>query len=102
MFKSLMVTIGLLLAAGGVQAGDIDAGKARSAVCAACHGQNGISMNPAWPNLAGQKEEYIVIQLRAFRAGTRTNPLMSPQAAPLSDTDIANLAAYFSSLGCQC
>jgi NosR/NirI family nitrous oxide reductase transcriptional regulator len=55
-------------------------------------------MVPVWPNLAGQKEEYLAIQLRAFRGGERSNPLMSPMAAGLSDTDIENLAAYFSSL----
>ena len=80
-------------------AGDAAAGKAKSATCAGCHGADGISQNDLWPNLAGQKEGYLVAQLKAFRAGERQNPMMSPMAAPLSDDDIANLAAYFSSLG---
>jgi len=80
-------------------AGDAAAGKAKSATCAGCHGADGISQNDLWPNLAGQKEGYMVAQLKAFRAGERSNPMMSPMAAPLSDEDIADLAAYFSSLG---
>jgi cytochrome c553 len=79
-------------------AADIDAGKAKSAVCATCHGGNGISMIPMYPNLAGQKEQYLVLQLKAFRDGERKNMVMAPMAAGLSDTDIANLSAYFSSL----
>lgn len=79
-------------------AGDAAAGKAKSAVCAACHGATGISANPIWPNLAGQKDAYLVKQIKAFRDGTRKDPMMSPMAAPLTDADIDNLAAYFSSL----
>lgn len=79
-------------------AGDAVAGKAKAAVCAGCHGANGISGNDAWPNLAGQKATYLANQLKAFRDGTRNNPMMSGMAKPLSDDDIANLAAYYSSL----
>ena len=78
-------------------AGDAAAGKAKAAVCAACHGADGNSMNPMWPKLAGQHAPYLVAQLKAFKSGTRKNPLMSPQAAALSDKDMENLAAYFSS-----
>ncbi|MGD8483921.1 MAG: cytochrome c [Thioalkalispiraceae bacterium] len=80
------------------QGGDIEAGKARAASCAGCHGANGMSSNPAWPNLAGQNAAYLEKQLKMFRDGQRQDPLMSPMAKPLSDADIANLAAYFSSL----
>jgi cytochrome c553 len=80
------------------QAGDAAAGKAKSATCAACHGANGISPNDLWPNLAGQKEGYLKAQLKAFRDGQRANPMMAPMAAPLSDADIDDLAAYYSSL----
>ena len=80
-------------------AGDAAAGKSRAAACGACHGMNGISSNDIWPNLAGQKAGYLTAQLKAFRDGQRKNPMMSPMAAPLSDTDIDNLAAYYSSLG---
>jgi cytochrome c553 len=80
-------------------AGDAAAGKAKSATCSACHGVNGISGNDLWPNLAGQKAGYLVAQLKAFRDGGRANPMMAPMAAALSDGDIDDLAAYFSSLG---
>jgi cytochrome c553 len=80
-------------------AGDAAAGKSRAAACAACHGANGISANGLWPNLAGQKEPYLAAQMKAFRDGDRKNPMMSPMAAALSDADIANLAAYYASLG---
>ncbi|WP_456414143.1 c-type cytochrome [Thiolapillus sp.] len=81
-----------------VAAGDAAAGKAKAAVCVACHGANGISANALWPNLAGQKADYMVKQMKAFKDGTRKDPLMSPQAAQLSDQDMENLAAYFAGL----
>ncbi len=85
----------LLFAASSAMAGDAAAGKAKSAICASCHGANGISLNPMWPNLAGQKEQYLAKQITAFRDGTRKDPMMAPMVAALSDDDIANLAAYF-------
>ncbi|NIR30287.1 MAG: cytochrome c [Gammaproteobacteria bacterium] len=88
----------LMLAAGPGMGADVAAGKAKAAQCAACHGQDGISNNDMWPNLAGQKQGYLVKQLKAFRDGARSNPQMSPMAQGLSDQDIENLAAYFSSL----
>jgi cytochrome c553 len=78
---------------------DINAGKAKSATCAGCHGTAGIATGPVYPNLAGQQTAYLVKQLRAFRDGTRHDPVMGPMAKPLSDTDIQNLAAYYNSLG---
>ncbi len=83
---------------GGAIAGDAAAGKAKSATCAACHGANGISPNDLWPNLAGQKEGYLVKQMKAFRDGQRADPMMAPMSAGLSDGDIENLAAYYASL----
>lgn len=80
------------------QAGDIAAGKSKSAACVACHGANGISLVPLYPNLAGQKEMYLAKQLKAFRDGQRNDPSMKPFVAALSDQDIANLAAYYASL----
>ena len=80
-------------------AGDAAAGKAKAATCAGCHGPEGISLNDLWPNLAGQKEGYLIAQIKAFRDGQRSNPMMTPMVAPLSDTDIEDLAAYYSSLG---
>lgn len=78
--------------------GDADAGKTKAATCAACHGSNGIGASDSYPNLAGQHADYIVKQLKAFKAGDRKDPLMSPMAAPLSEQDMADVAAYFSAL----
>jgi cytochrome c553 len=94
-----IVIAGVLLGmSGAALAGDAEAGKAKAASCAGCHGAEGVSSNPMWPNLAGQKEGYLVKQIKAFREGTRADPMMTPMAKPLSDEDIDNLAAYFSSL----
>lgn len=93
-----MASLLLVTANIGMAAGDAAAGKAKAAVCAGCHGAAGISANPLWPNLAGQHDAYLVKQLKAFRGGSRTDPMMSPMAKPLSDADIDNLAAHFSSL----
>ena len=87
----------LVLSAPAQAAGDAAAGKAKSAVCAACHGANGNSSNPLWPNLAGQHAPYMVKQLKDFKSGARKDPVMAPMAAPLSDQDMENLAAYFAS-----
>jgi cytochrome c553 len=78
-------------------AGSKEAGQAKSVPCVACHSIDGNSVNPEWPSIAGQHESYLVGQLKAFRDGTRQNPLMSPMAVGLSDEDIADLAAWFSS-----
>ena len=79
-------------------AGDAAAGKAKAATCAGCHGANGISAVPTYPNLAGQKAAYTVKQLKAFRDGSRKDPTMKAMAKPLSDADMANIAAYYESL----
>jgi cytochrome c553 len=99
MKSCLAVALGAMLLTGGAAvAGDIAAGKTKAASCAGCHGSDGISANPLWPNLAGQKAPYLVKQLKAFRDGGRQDPMMSAMARPLSDADIENLAAYYSSL----
>jgi cytochrome c553 len=95
---SVVIASVLLGMSGTALAGDAEAGKTKAASCAGCHGANGVSSNPMWPNLAGQKEGYLVKQMKAFRDGTREDPMMTPMAKPLSDADIDNLASYFSSL----
>jgi len=97
-FAGILLLGVVLGVAGGAAAGDAAAGKDKSAACTGCHGINGISNNPMWPNLAGQQEGYLVKQLRAFRDGIRDDPLMTPMAKTLSDSDIDNLAAYYSNL----
>ncbi len=78
--------------------GSVEAGKAKSITCAACHGAEGNSANPVWPNLAGQNAPYTKAQLKAFKDGVRQNALMSSQAMMLSDQDMADLAVYYESL----
>ena len=78
--------------------GSVDAGKAKAITCTACHGAEGNSANPLWPNIAGQHASYVQVQLHAFKSGKRNNALMAPQAMMLSDEDIRNLSVYFESL----
>lgn len=96
--KKLLLTIALSVLAASAFAADLDAGKAKSTTCAGCHGTIGISAVPMYPNLAGQKAQYVEKQLKAFREGSRKDLIMSPMAKPLSDADIVNLSAYFESL----
>ena len=79
-------------------AGDAAAGKAKAATCNACHGANGISAIPIYPNLAGQKQAYLIKQMKAFKDGTRKDPTMNAMLAPLSETDMANIAAYYAEM----
>lgn len=80
------------------QAADAAVGKAKAEPCAACHGANGVSVSGDIPNLAGQKEQYIAGQLKAFKAEKRKNGIMNPIASQLSDEDIKDLAAFWSGL----
>jgi cytochrome c553 len=96
--KQILASLLILSASSAVFAADIAAGKAKSAMCASCHGPDGISMIPTYPNLKGQKAAYIVAQLKAFKSGSRANPIMAPMASPLSDADMENIAAYYESL----
>jgi len=82
------------VAAGGSTAPSLEA----TTACIACHGQNGISLSPTWPTLAGQHEDYLSHALNQYRDGTRKDPVMSPVAAALSDDDVALLAKYYAGL----
>jgi cytochrome c553 len=102
MTLKFVATLSLVAALGwsgsALAIGSKEAGQAKAATCAACHGMDGNSIaNPEWPNLAGQHASYIMKQARHFRAGERQNVLMSPMAMILQDQDIEDLAAYFSS-----
>ena len=101
--STLFVLAGFALASSEIQAqslvdGSADAGKSRALTCTACHGAEGNSSSPMWPNIAGQNAPYTLAQLKAFKNGDRSDPLMSSQAMMLSDEDMANLAVYFESL----
>lgn len=96
--KKLISVLALAALAGSVQAGDVAAGKAKAATCAGCHGANGIGIMDTYPNLAGQKAGYLKKQLKAFKDGTRKDPVMGSMAKPLSNADIDNLAAYYASM----
>ncbi|MBU2980009.1 cytochrome c [Alteromonas sp. C1M14] len=99
MYKKVIAVAGLVLfSTTSSAAGSVEAGKAKSAVCASCHGAQGISIGPLWPNLAGQKKEYLIKQLNDFKTQKRSDPMMSAMALPLSEQDMADLAAYYSSL----
>lgn len=80
-------------------AGDIKAGEQRASACFGCHGPDGISLNPKYPNLAGQSAEYLIKQLDSFRSGERKDPFMTPMTSTMSDTDVEDLAAFFASKG---
>jgi cytochrome c553 len=98
-FAVAAITLAALpVQAGSLVEGSADAGKSKSVTCAACHGAAGISANPLWPNVAGQNAPYLLAQLKAFKGGSRENPLMTSQAMMLSDQDMADLAVYFESL----
>lgn len=99
----LCVSVALLLSVpfAAQAAGDAAAGKSKAAVCTACHGANGKAMIPTYPNLAGQNAQYLELSMKAYKNGERKAgqaAIMAGMAAPLSDQDIADLAAYFSSL----
>ena len=92
---------GSFILASDAMAGDAAAGKAKSAVCAACHGAAGKAAIPNYPNLAGQNKAYLVSSLKAYKNKERNGgmaAIMQGQAAALSDQDIENLAEYYSSL----
>jgi cytochrome c553 len=77
--------------------GDPEAGKAKSGTCQACHGVDGKSIDPTYPNLAGQYASYMEKALKEYRSGERSNMIMMPMAAALTDQDIADIAAWYAS-----
>ena len=89
----LLTSLPMTVAAGG----DADAGKVKSKVCEACHGPDGKSVDPSYPNLAGQYESYLQKALGDYRSGRRSNAVMAGFAGPLSDQDIKDLAAWYAS-----
>jgi cytochrome c553 len=98
--KALIGTVlaALIACSSLAHAADIAAGKEKAELCAACHGDNGISQTENIPSLAGQLDQFIQWQLVFFRAGTRKNEQMQPVVEQLNNDDIRNLGAYFASL----
>lgn len=100
MTKTRILFAALLAAASTVTfaaSGDPVAGKKKSTPCAACHGENGISVSPEFPNLAGQYADYLETAMKHYQNGKRKNPIMQAQVKDLKQKDLMDLAAYFSS-----
>ena len=97
MNKLAYTAVILGLVAGAAHAGNPEAGKEKSRTCAACHGADGNSAAADFPKLAGQHYDYLVKSLNDYKSGKRKNPIMAPQAAPLSQRDIEDLSAFYSS-----
>lgn len=92
---------GALAISADVLAGDAAAGKAKAGVCSACHGVNGMAAANMYPNLAGQNKTYLISALKAYKNKQRSggmSAVMQGQAMALSDSDIENLAEYYSSM----
>lgn len=82
-------------------AGDPEAGESKAQICSGCHGSNGVSPNDLWPNLAGQQPRYFVQAMRAYRDGSRNDPMMETFVRDLSDEDFEDMAAWYASLNCR-
>lgn len=87
----------VLFTANASAAGDPERGKAKSVSCQACHGPTGNGENAAFPKLAGQYQDYLLHALTAYTNGDRTNAIMQGMAAPLSEQDREDLAAWYAS-----
>ena len=90
-----------ILVLSGINLAWADTAPAKAQTCVACHGPAGVSSYPEWPNLAGQKEQYLAKAIGEYKSGTRSDATMKAMVAALSDADVANLAAYFSGQACK-
>jgi len=95
--STLAVALLSFIPAIAFSAGNATAGKNKSAVCHACHGETGKSLQPIYPNLGGQHQDYLSMTLHSFRDGSRQNVIMSGFAANLSDEDIEDISAWYAS-----
>ena len=95
--STLAVALLSFIPAIAFSAGNAAAGKSKSAVCHACHGPTGQAVQPIYPNLGGQHQDYLIRTLQGFRDGSRQNAIMSGFAANLSDTDIEDISAWYAS-----
>jgi len=97
------IFLSVLIATAGIETayaigGDPKTGKTKAQACAVCHGPMGMAINPGAPHLAGQPAIYLVEQLHDFKSGKRQNPVMSVIAKPLTEADILDLAAWYSTI----
>ena len=97
MLLTVLISMTLVVSTSLMAAGNASAGKSKAMMCAACHGADGNSPSDMFPKLAGQGEAYLVKQLIEFKSGVRSNAIMAPMAAGLSEQDMADIAAYYSS-----
>lgn len=93
--SKLALALALALSLPACAGGNAEAGKAKSAACAGCHGEDGNSTVPSFPKLAGQHPDYIYRALKDYKMGKRKNPIMAGQVANLSDQDMKDLGAYY-------
>ena len=93
----VILLVQLVFTASAMAGGNAVAGKEKSQACVACHGETGVSPTPAFPNIAGQYEDYLYVSLKGYKSGERNNAIMSGIVAALSDQDMKDLAAYFAS-----
>jgi cytochrome c553 len=97
-YKGVFTLIAFVSGLANVHAADLDKGKAAAEMCAGCHGARGVSVAPNYPNLAGQKQAYLVKAIGDYRTGVRNDPVMSAMVAALAEEDVEHVAAYFSSM----
>ena len=95
--KILALSLLALALPAAAASGDAEVGRKKSAPCAACHGANGVSASPDFPNLAGQYPDYLEAALKHYKSGKRKNPIMQGQVANLEPKDMMDLSAYFAS-----
>lgn len=96
--KKILILAAAMALNATASAADPAAGKEKAKACAACHGENGVSQAPDFPKLAGQHQDYLARALNDYKSGARKNAIMAGQVANLKREDIADLAAYYSSL----
>ena len=96
--KTILILAAAMALSATASAADPAAGREKAKACAVCHGENGVSQVPDFPKLAGQHQDYIVRALNDYKSGARKNAIMAGQVANLKRDDIADLAAYYSSL----
>ena len=96
--KKILILAAAMALSATASAADPAAGKLKAKACAACHGENGVSQALGFPKLAGQRQDYLARALNDYKSGARKNAIMAGQVANLKRGDIADLAAYYSSL----